>query len=344
MVSAPATDHEPPIGILSVGIYIPETFITAAEIAEKSGVPEDVIIRKMGIVRKPVAGPDDHTNAMGLWAAEDAVNRAGVDPDEIDLVLCTTEEWKEYPLWTAGVKLAHDLGARRAWAIDVQMRCATTMAVLKMAKAMMLGDPDLKTVLIAGGYRNGDWVDYTNQRARFLFSLAAGGGAILLRKGHPTNRLLESEVIVDGSFSHDVVIPVGGTVEPITAEAIAEGRNRLDCPDPDGMKRRLDAVSMDNFLHVVDRALERSGLGRADIGYLNVLHLKPSAHRFILDELGLTEEQSTHLNEYGHIGQQDQPLSIRLGLESGRLRDGMVMVMVAAGVGYAWSASVVKWG
>ncbi len=343
-MSAPEIDPAPPIGILSAGVYIPETFITAAEIAERSGVPEDVVIRKMGITRKPVAGPGDHTNAMGLWAAEDAVKRAGLDPEEIDLVLCTTEEWKEFPLWTAGVKLAYDLGARRAWAIDVQMRCATTMAVLKMAKAMMLGDPDLKTVLIAGGYRNGDWVDYTNQRARFLFSLAAGGGAILLQKGHPRNRLLESEVVVDGSFSRDVIIPVGGTVEPISAEAIAEGRNRLDCPNPDAMKRRLDAVSMDNFLHVVDRALERSGLGRADIGYLNVLHLKPSAHRFILQELGLTEEQATHLNEYGHIGQQDQPLSIILGLESGRLRDEMVMVMVAAGVGYAWSASVVRWG
>jgi len=343
-MSSPPTNHAPPIGILSVGTYIPETVMKSAEIARLSGVPEDVIIHKMGIVRKPVPGPGDHTNAMGLWAAQDAVGRAGIDPQQIDLVLCTTEEWKEYPLWTAGVKLAHDIGARRAWAIDVQMRCATTMAVLKMAKAMMLGDPDLQTVLIAGGYRNSDFVDYTNQRARFLFGLAAGGGAILLRKGHLKNLLLESEVVVDGSFSHDVIIPVGGTVEPITADALAEGRNRLDCPDPEGMKRRLDAVSMDNFLYVVDRALERSGLARADIDYLNVLHLKPSAHRFILGELGLTEDQSTYLNHYGHIGQQDQPLSIRLGLESGRLRDGMVMVMVAAGVGYAWSASVVRWG
>ena len=231
-MSAPEIDPAPPIGILSAGVYIPETFITAAEIAERSGVPEDVVIRKMGITRKPVAGPGDHTNAMGLWAAEDAVKRAGLDPEEIDLVLCTTEEWKEFPLWTAGVKLAYDLGARRAWAIDVQMRCATTMAVLKMAKAMMLGDPDLKTVLIAGGYRNGDWVDYTNQRARFLFSLAAGGGAILLQKGHPRNRLLESEVVVDGSFSRDVIIPVGGTVEPISAEAIAEGATDWTAPIP----------------------------------------------------------------------------------------------------------------
>ena len=117
------------VGIVSVGTYIPETFITAAEIAELSGIPEEVVAHKMGIVRKPIPGPADHTNAMGLWAAEDALAGSPVKPDEIDLVLCTTEEWKEYPLWTAGIKLAHDLGARRAWAIDVQMRCATTTRV-----------------------------------------------------------------------------------------------------------------------------------------------------------------------------------------------------------------------
>jgi len=335
---------ETTVGIVSVGVYIPETFMTAAEISELSGIPEEIIAHKMGIVRKPIPGPADHTNAMGLWAAEDALTRSSVAPDEIDLVLCTTEEWKEYPLWTAGIKLAHDLGAHRAWAIDVQMRCATTMAVLKMAKAMMLGDPDLNTVLVAGGYRNCDVIDYRNHRARFAFSLGAGGGAILLRKGFHRNLLLESAVKVDGSFSLDLLIPGGGTVEPCSAEVVAARRNRLDCPDPEGMKRRLDPVSMSNFLEVIDTALAGSGCSRDDIGYLNILHLKPSAHRYILAELGLEEEQSYHLSDFGHIGQQDQPLSIRLGLESGRLRDGMVMVMVAAGIGYAWSASVVRWG
>ncbi len=332
------------IGIAGVGTYIPETFITAAEIAGLSGIPEAVLVDKLGIKRKPVPGPDDHTNKMGLLAAQDALAHSSIKPEEIDLVLCTTEEWKEYPLWTAGIKLAYDLGARRAWAIDVQMRCATTMAVLKMAKAMMLSDPDLNTVLIAGGYRNGDLIDYSNMRSRFAFSLSAGGGAILLQKGYPRNHLLESAVIVDGSFSLDVIIPAGGTLEPITPQAIIERRNRLDVPDPEGMKQRLEEVTMRNFFKVIDIALEKSGLARTDIGYLNILHLKPSAHRSILQELGLTEEQSYYLAEYGHIGQQDQALSIQKGLELGRLRDGMVMVMVAAGIGYAWSASVVKWG
>ncbi len=334
----------PVVGIVAAGTYIPQSFITAAEISRLSGIPEDIVINKMGIARKPIPGPNDHTNAMGIWAAQDALAQTTIRPDDIDLVLCTTEEWKEYPLWTAGIKMAYDLGARRAWAIDVQMRCATTMAVLKMAKSMMLADPDLNTVLIAGGYRNGDVVDYSNPRSRFAFSLSAGGGALLLQKNYPRNHLFESAVMVDGSFSLDVIVPAGGTVEPITPKALAARRNRLDVPDPEGMKQRLDALSMQNFLKVIDIALEKSGCTRADIGYLNILHLKPSAHRFVLQQLGLREDQTYHLAEFGHIGQHDQALSIKKGLELGRLRDGMLMVMVAAGIGYAWSASVVRWG
>jgi 3-oxoacyl-[acyl-carrier-protein] synthase-3 len=334
----------PSIGIVSAGVYIPRSFITAAEIARMSGIPEEVVANKMGIRRKPIPGPDDHTNAMALWAAQDAFSQTSIPPEQVDLVLCTTEEWKEYPLWSAGIKLAYDLGARRAWAIDVQMRCATTMATLKIAKSMMLSDPAINTVLIAGGYRNGDFIDYTNPRSRFAFGLSAGGGALLLQKNAPRNRLLESAVMVDGSFSLDVIIPAGGTIEPISAEALASRRNKIDVPDPDGMKERLDRVSLPNFLAVTDQALARSGLSRRDIGYLNILHMKPSAHAYVLRELGLHEDQSFYLGDYGHIGQQDQALSIKKGMETGRLRDGMVMVMVAAGIGYAWSASVVQWG
>jgi 3-oxoacyl-[acyl-carrier-protein] synthase III len=329
---------------VAAGAYIPKTFMSAAEIAEETGIPEEVIVSKFGLVRKPIPGPDDHTNAMALWAAQDTLAQAQIAPEEIDLVLCTTEEWKEYPLWTAGIKLAYDLGARRAWAIDVQMRCGTTMAALKMAKALMLSDPDIRTVLIAGGYRNSDFVDYQNPRARFLINLSAGGGALLLRRGHPRNHLLGSAVIVDGSFSLDVVVPAGGTMEPLTPERVAARRNFLDVPDPEGMKARLDTLSMRNFLRVVDDALKQSGHTRADIDYLNILHMKPSAHQFVLHELGLSEDQSFYLSDFGHMGQQDQAISIKKGLETGRLKDGDLMVMVAAGIGYAWSASVVQWG
>jgi 3-oxoacyl-[acyl-carrier-protein] synthase-3 len=330
------------IGIVAAGAYVPSTVLTSADIAERTGIPEPVIREKFGITQKPVPGTDDHTNAMALWAAQDALRRADFDPLNIDVVLCTTEEWKEYPLWTAGVKLAYDLGATRAWALDVQLRCGTTMAALKMAKALMIAEPDIRTVLIAGGYRNADFVNYANPNARFLINLSAGGGALLLQKEYPRNALLGSAVIVDGSFSLDVIVPVGGTRTPLTDANRAD--YFLDVPDPEGMKGRLDALSMQNFLKVVDDALAKSGYSRADIDYLNILHMKRSAHDYVLRELGLRDDQAFYLSDYGHMGQQDQPLSILKGLESGRLKDGDLMVMVAAGIGYAWSASVVCWG
>jgi 3-oxoacyl-[acyl-carrier-protein] synthase-3 len=156
--------------------------------------------------------------------------------------------------------------------------------------------------------------------------------------------LLGSSVLVDGSFSLDVIVPAGGTRAPLTAEALTDGSYKLDVPDPEGMKQRLDSLSMRNFLGVVDSALARSGHTRRDIGYLNILHMKRSAHDYVVNELGLRPDQTVYLSDYGHMGQQDQALSIRLGLETGRLKDGDLMVMVAAGIGYAWSASVVQWG
>ena len=338
------------VGIVAAGAYVPATKLGSAEIAAATGIPEPVIREKFGIRQKPVPGPEDHTNAMGLFAAQDALARAGIDPQEIDLVLCTTEEWKEYPLWTAGIKLAHDLGATRAWAIDVQQRCGTTMAAIEIARAMMLASPGIDTVLIAGGYRNCDYVDLGNPRARFLINLSAGGGALILRRGHPRNRVLGSAVITDGSFSLDVIVPKGGTVDPRFDEPIGSGSRALDVPDPEGMKGRLDKLSMANFLKVVDQALARSfgddgqALGRGDIDFLNILHMKRSAHDYVLGELGLRPEQSFYLDEYGHMGQQDQPLVCVEAERRGLLKDGDLMVMVAAGIGYAWSASVIRWG
>jgi len=85
-------------------------------------------------------------------------------------------------------------------------------------------------------------------------------------------------------------------------------------------------------------------LTRKHIDYLAVLHFKKSAHDAILAELGLDDGKTTYLDDYGHIGQNDQLLSIKLGLKDGKIRDGDAIVLVGAGLGFVWAASVVRWG
>ncbi|ARU62888.1 hypothetical protein CBW65_19325 [Tumebacillus avium] len=336
--------NTPSIGIVSTGTYLPQTYQTSEEIAKLSGLPQEVIETKLGFSKKPVPGPDDHTCQMGIRAAQQALKKGGVDPRTIDLVIYIGEEHKEYPLWTAGIKLQEAVGAVNAFAFDLQQRCGTMVLAIKVAKDMMTSDPEINTVLLAGGYRNGDFIDYTNPRTRFMYNLGAGGAAVILKKGHEQNLVLQSHILTDGSFSEDVAVVAGGTKHPITAEALEQRLNYLDVMDPAGMKARLEQKSMDNFLKVIHRSLEKSGYAAQDLGYLAILHMKRSAHQYVLRELGLQEEQSYYLSEYGHIGQCDQILSLELGLSSGRLRPGAVTVLVSAGIGYAWDACTVRWG
>jgi 3-oxoacyl-[acyl-carrier-protein] synthase-3 len=333
------------IGIVSTGMYVPKQFMTAAEIAEQSGLPEWVVRDKLGIERKPVAGPDDQPNQMAVWAAQDALSKCDVAPEEIDVVLCTTEEWKEYLLWTAGIDLAYQIGATRAWAIDLHMRCATSVAALKMAKDLITADPDVNTILIGGGYRIGDLINLKNTRTSFLFNISAGAGALIVRRNHPYNHVLGSHLITDGSMSRHVLVPASGTVQHPTDQAVRDELFKFDLLEPEAMKNRLNAVSMDNWMRCVDEALRKSGgLARKDVTFLNMVLVKPSAHQEILERLSLTSEQTVYLSSYGHIGEQDSIINMVEGEKQGRLKDGDLMIIIGAGIGYVWAAAAVRWG
>lgn len=334
----------PPVGILSVGTYIPAPRMTSAELAGATGIPVNIIEDKFGVLEKPVPGPDDHPCAMGARAAERALARAGVDPLEIDVIVSISEEYKERPLMVSGIKIQQLIGARNAWAVDVAQRCCTTIAGLAFARALMQTDSRVRTVLLAGGYRNGDLIDYSNPRVSFMYSLAAAGGAILLRRDHHHNVLAGGSIVSDGDFADDVNCAAGGTVMPLTPELAGAPASMLDVHDVDGMKARLAERSHENFMRVIRESVACAGGTPGDIGYLALLHMKRSAHCAVLSELGLGADRSFYLEQYGHIGQFDPILSIELGLDAGRLRAGDLVVMASAGVSYAWGAYAVRWG
>jgi len=115
--------------------------------------------------------------------------------------------------------------------------------------------------------------------------------------------------------------------------------------DVESFKKKLGERTMPNFYHVIRESLKRSGgLSDKDIDYLAILHFKRSAHDAVLEELNLKASQTTYLDEYGHLGQNDQVHSIELGVEQGRINDGDKIVMVGAGLGFVWASTVVHWG
>lgn len=328
-----------------LGSYVPTARMTAAQIAIASGLPETVVRDKLGIHAKAIPGADDHTNCMGVRAAQAALADAKLAATAIDVVISINEEHKDYPVWTSGIKLAHDLGATRAWAFDVGQKCGTGVLGLKLARDLIVADPAVNTVLVAGGYRNVDLIDYRDPAVRFMYNLGAGGGAAVVQRGGAAgggHEILSSRFITDGSFSLDVLVPVGGTRTPLSLANLHD--YRLQVSDPEGMRARLEHKSLANFAKVVSEAVSDAGAQLGDIAYLAMLHMKPSAHREVLSRLGLPAERSIYLSDYGHLGQVDQFLSLQLARDEGRLKAGDLVVMVAAGVGYVWNALCLRWG
>ena len=332
------------IGVDGIGIYIPETFMYASEIAEKTGIPEDVITRKFGVIKKPIPGTGDTPSSMATKASMDAIESSGVSPEDIDLVIWNGAQHKDYPCWLAGLKVAEEIGARKAWSFDMEAMCGSMMAGMDVAKSIMMARDDVNTVLLASGYRNVDLIDLQNPGTRFMLDLGAGGAAVVLRKGMNENLILSSAFKGDGSFSEDCVVPVAGAAKwPMEPKDV--NRYAFEMTDNvDDFKKRLSERTMPNFYAVIRESLQKSGYSEKDIDYLAILHFKRSAHLAVLEELGLSQEQTVYLEDFGHLGQNDQLLSIKLGLEKGRIKDGSLIVLVGAGLGFVWAATTLKWG
>lgn len=333
------------VGILGLGVYIPKGRLTAKDISEKTGGTwsEDAVATKLGVIEKPNPTDEEMSMWMAVEAAKDCLNKTGFDPLKIDAIIYFGEEWKEYPLATSALYVQGKIGAKNAWGVDIQNRCATFLTALKMAKDTIVADDSVNTVLVVGGYRNIDLIDYKDNNMSFIYDVSAGAGAALVQGGMDYNLILGAHHICDGDLAETCVVEVGGQKNKLTKDNL-DVSYKFRMLDPILMKTRLGEVSLPNWYKCIDTALDRSGMTRKDIGYLSILHMKKSAHRDIVKELELNDDQTTYLDHFGHVGQIDPCLSIVLGLENGKIKDGTNICCLAAGLGYIWASLIIHWG
>ena len=326
------------VSLAATASYLPDRWMTAAEVGERSGIPEQVIVEKFGLRGKHIAAENEHVSDLSVSAARALLAETGVDPEEIDVVMYYGSMWKDYAVWQAAPWIAHRIGASRAYAVEYDNVSCGTPVALRIARDMLIAEDDLRTILVVAACRESYLLDYTNERSRFMFNFGDGAVAGLLVKDGGRNELLGCHGITDGSLSLQVKIPSGGSVSP------NGGYRFLDVEDPTEMKGTLDDVSLGNFLRAAEGALKRSGAGLEDVGYLCGIHMKPSMHRALVAALGIDESRAAYLDDTGHMSGVDPLLALDRAARAGELHDGELVLLLAAGTGYTWAASVVRWG
>jgi 3-oxoacyl-[acyl-carrier-protein] synthase-3 len=331
------------VGIAALASYLPAGWMSAADLAAASGIPEGVFVDRFGVRGKHIAADSEHVTDLACAAARRLLAEQGTDPGEIDVVMYFGSTWKNYPVWQASPLIAHELGCHRAFALEVDYTSCGSPVALRLARSLMVSDSRVRTVLLAGASVESRLLDYANHRSRFTFNFGDGGVAALLVRDHPASQVLETSMLTDGSLSLQVKVPAGGSVAPASAATVAAGQHLLDVADQESMRRRLSEVSLDNFLQVAASAVKQSGLTLRDITHLCPIHMKRSMHDAVLNGLGLDASQSVYLDDTGHMSGVDNLLALDRLARAGRLRDGDVVLLLAAGTGFTWAATVLRW-
>jgi len=338
------------VHLTGLGTYVPDETLSGTVVAERSGIPEEVVVEKMGLRSKHVCrGAGDQPSDMCVAAAEQALGNADCDPVDLDVVRYHGSELKDHVVWSCAADVAERVGATDAYAAESYTLCAGAPVALRETVAQLEADAVDRVLLVAAS-REEDLVDYEDSDTSFMFNFGSGASAYVLEHDSVVERssraiatVRGSAAITDGSFSRDVIVPAGGTANPASHETVDEGRHSLRVPDHESMKERLAEVSLSNFLSVADTALERSGYDRTDLDFAAITHMKRSFHEYLCSELGLADDEQYYLDDYGHVQSVDQALATAEARQRDSLDSGDVVLYLAAGTGYTWAATVLEW-
>jgi 3-oxoacyl-[acyl-carrier-protein] synthase-3 len=308
--------------IASVAMAVPETVVGNAEIAARLGVEPGWISKRTGIHERREAGPEERLSDIAARAGAAALERAGIEGSELDLVLVGTTTQDELTPNTAPL-VAHALGASRAAAMDVGAACVAFVSALSLA-AGQIEAGRARTALVIGADVLRRWLDLDDRRTAAVFG--DGGGAVVLTAGDGPGGV--------GSF----VLHSDGSLASAIYATREESTIRMD-----GVETFKNAVR--RMAEVTREALDQAGLETDDVDLFVYHQANARILTAVAEELSLPLERVVEeIADYGNTSAGTIPIALTRAAEDGRLRDGSRVLLGAFGAGFVWGAGVVEWG
>ena len=318
--------------ILSVATDLPPDRLTSAELAEQLGVTEEWIVSRTGIRERRRARPDERLSDYATRAGARALEAAGVDAANLDLVIVGTLSQDELTPNTAPI-VAHNLDAARAGAFDVGAACTAFLTALAQGCAN-IESGRARHVLVVGADFVTRLVDYTDKRSAPLFADAAG--AVVLGPSRPAS------CAGDGADERGVIGPIvlgadGSHADSLFA-TIAERKVRMDGPEVfRHAVARMSEVTLD--------AINRAGLTVSDIDLFVFHQANARITRALAERLDLDPDRVVECIEtIGNASAAILPVGLATALADGRLAPGANVLLAAFGAGFTWGGGVIQWG
>ncbi|MCL5038325.1 MAG: ketoacyl-ACP synthase III [Firmicutes bacterium] len=324
------------VGIVGVGAALPEKVLTNFDLEKMVDTSDEWIRTRTGIKERRIADEKTATSDLAVAAARQALERAGVKGEDVDLILVATVTPDMVFPSTANLVQA-GIGAGRAAAMDLEAGCSGFIYALAVG-SQFVASGVYETVLVIGAETLSKITDWTDRNTCVLFG--DGAGAAVLRPVPPGKGVLSLHLGADGNGRDLLKMPAGGSRRPASLETVQEHLHFIQMNGTEVFKFAVRVMGEASV-----KALEMAGLGTADVDFL-VPH---QANLRIIDaavkRLALSPDKVVvNLDRYGNMSAASIPVALEEAWSQGRIKDGDVVVMVAFGAGLTWAAAVLRWG
>ena len=322
-------------GILGTGHSYPESILTNADLEKIVDTTDEWITTRTGIKQRRKAAPGEYTSQFATRASQEAIERAGIDPGEIDLILCATVT-PDQILPSTACLIQAQLGANNAAAMDIVAACSGFLYGLTIAEPMIRSG-QIKYALVIGAELLTRYVDYTDRSTCVLFG--DGAGAAVLGPVGGDRGILASRIRSDGRYEEQLYAPGGGTKGGFSAETIARGDHFFKMKGHEVFK-----VAVRSMSDISKQVLCEAGLKTEDVN----LFIPHQANQRITDAVAnmLNVDSSlvySNISQTGNTSSASIPICLNECVNAGRVKQDDIVLMASFGGGFTWGSVVMRW-
>lgn len=322
----------------SIGGYAPTHILTNADLEKMVDTDDEWIKKRTGIEERRIASSEEDTSDLGVKAALLAIERAGIDKSEIDMIICATLSPDYLCMPSTACVIAGKLDIQNVMAFDISAACSGFVYMLSMAKAFIESGAK-KNILLIGAEKISSVVDYTDRGTCILFG--DGAGAAIIGVTHDKNEaILDVHASADGRYGDLLITPGCGSKYPCSQETLDNRLNFIKMSGNDVYKIAVRTLTND----VID-ILETNNLDVSQIDHfiphqanLRIIEAVRSKLNFPIEKTVLT------VAKYGNTSAASIPMAINDAYEEGRIKKGDLMLLDTFGGGFTWASALVRFG
>lgn len=327
--------------IIGTGHYVPEKTVSNHDLEKVMNTTDAWITERTGIKeRRYFKEGVDTTSGMGAKAAEMAIKNAGIDKNEIDLIVFATLS-PDYYFPGSGVLLQRELGLNTIGALDIRNQCSGFIYGLSVAD-QFIKTGMYKTILLVGSETQSNFVEYSDRHRHMAVIFGDGAGAVVLQATEENGKgVLSTHLHAEGVYAEELMCEHPGTKmnQRITHEMIDNGSL---LPHMNGSMVFKHAVV--RFEEVILEALQKNNLTTDQISLLIPHQANLRITDFIRQKMNLPEEKVySNIHKYGNTTAASIPIAISEAIMDGKIKNNDLICLAAFGSGFTWASAMIRW-